>query len=286
MEDLKVFTTVDSLQDWIKLNGGGRKVSFVPTMGALHHGHAALIRKAFSFSDLVVVSIFVNPTQFNNKEDLKNYPRTLPNDLECLKAVGDVVVFAPSVAEMYPEGFKEIELNLGQLEETMEGKFRPGHFNGVVNVVKRLFDIVKPDYALFGLKDYQQLAVIKFMVKELNLPIEIVAFETIRENSGLASSSRNGNLSETEKIQAEIIYQTMLKAKALAMDHSPKDVKEKAVEFFNNGILKLEYLSIVDPKTLVELDEWVEGARLCIAAYCGNVRLIDNIELMEKVTVS
>jgi pantoate--beta-alanine ligase len=286
MEDLKVFTTVDSLQEWLSLIDENDKVSLVPTMGALHHGHIELVNQAFTMSNIVVVSIFVNPIQFNKKEDLINYPRTFENDLKLIKEAGDVIVFAPSDSDMYPSDFKEVDLDLGILEEVMEGEFRPGHFKGVMNVVKRLFDIVHPDYALFGLKDYQQLAVIEFMTNSLNLPVNVVPCETVREESGLASSSRNKRLSDSEMKAAEIIIETMKYAKKMAGQYSPKEVTELAKKYFSKGNLELEYLNIVDPQTLLVLNDWVPGSRICMSAYCSGVRLIDNIELLEKELVS
>lgn len=279
MKDFSVFLTVDSLQERLHSLTKNTTVGFVPTMGALHHGHISLVKKAMSMCDLVVVSIFVNPSQFNNLEDLKNYPRTLDSDVELIKKAGNVLIFTPSVAEVYPVGFEEIDLDLGNLEEVMEGKFRPGHFKGVVNVVKRFFDIVQPDYSFFGLKDFQQLAVIQYMVKELSIPVEIVPCETVRENSGLASSSRNLRLSAEAVVEAEIIFRTMEYAKTLVPEKLPEEVRHLATEYISNSPLRLEYLEIVDPETLQSLTEWTEGARICIAAYCGDVRLIDNSTL-------
>ncbi|MGB0915053.1 MAG: pantoate--beta-alanine ligase [Crocinitomicaceae bacterium] len=283
MEDLNVFTTVESLRERLKKNGESSSVALVPTMGALHHGHLELVKKGLSVANEVVVSIFVNPTQFNKKEDLVNYPRTLEEDLKLLKTVGDIIVFAPTVEEVYPEDYKEVDLELGDLEVVMEGEFRPGHFKGVVNVCKRLIEIVEPEFSLFGLKDFQQLAVINFMVKSFNLNTEIVPCEIVREPSGLASSSRNKRLSEQELEDAVIINQMMILLQSLAKRFSPAKSKEIAIEFFNTGELELEYLNIVDPVTLLEIDEWVPGARSCLAAYCGKVRLIDNMEIVPSL---
>jgi len=282
MEDLNVFTTVESLRKRLNENDGKSSVALVPTMGALHHGHLELVKKAMLLANEVVVSIFVNPTQFNKKEDLDNYPRTLENDVRLLKTVGNIIVFAPPVSEVYPEDYEAVTLDLGDLEHVMEGEFRPGHFNGVVNVCKRLIEIVDPEYSLFGLKDFQQLAVINFMVKSFNLGTKIVPCEIVRETSGLASSSRNQRLSEQEKEDAIIIHEMMVLLKALAKRFSPKEAKKIALEFFNRGELKLEYLNIVHPDTLLEIDQWVPGARSCLAAYCGEVRLIDNMELIDS----
>ena len=286
MEDYKVFSTVKSLQERLHSLGKETQVSFVATMGALHHGHLELVKKAFTLDDTVVVSIFVNPTQFNKKEDLENYPRLLDEDLKLLKTVGDVIVFAPTVDEVYPKDYVDIDLNLGKLEHVMEGEFRPGHFKGVVNVVKRFFDIINPTYALFGLKDFQQLAVIEFMVEHFKLSVQVVGCETVREPSGLASSSRNFRLSEQEKVEAEIIYKTMEYARSLVAEKEPTEVQKMALEFFSKSPLEIEYLEIVDPKSLDSIPNWVPGARICIATMCGKVRLIDNSELIENSFIS
>ena len=280
MEKLNVCTTLESLRKRLKENGEESSVALVPTMGALHHGHLELVKKAMSMANEVVVSIFVNPTQFNKKEDLDNYPRTLENDVRLLKTVGNIIVFAPTVNEVYPEYYSDINLELGDLEYVMEGKYRPGHFSGVVNVVKRLIEMVKPEYSLFGLKDFQQLTVINFMVKFYNMDTQVVPCEIVREPSGLASSSRNKRLSLQDKEDAVIIHETMILLVMMAKTFSPSEAKKKAIEFFNKGTLVLEYLNIVHPETLMEIDSWVPGARSCLAAYCNNVRLIDNMELI------
>ena len=286
MEDLEVFSTVESLQKRLDSFGEQSKVSFVPTMGALHHGHLSLVERAFTLADVVVVSIFVNPTQFNNLTDLEKYPRSLQKDVRLLKTAGEVLVFAPTVEEVYPVDYNEIDLDLGILENVMEGKFRPNHFKGVVNVVKRFFDIIRPDSAMFGLKDFQQLSVIEFMVKELKLPVNIIPCETVREPSGLASSSRNSRLSPQEMKDAEVIYSSMEYARSLVRKLSPAETKNLTIEFFQKSPLELEYLEIVNPETLESISEWVPGARICIAAFCGKVRLIDNGELIENSFLS
>jgi len=276
MKDFRVFKTVASLREELAFSNNTAPLCFVPTMGALHHGHLNLVREAFHYSDRVVVSIFVNPTQFNNASDLANYPRTLDADLELLSSLGNVVVFAPDVKEMYPPDFHEISLELGALETVMEGAFRPGHFKGVVNVVKRLFDIVEPDFAFFGLKDYQQLAVIQHMVRTLRLPVNLVPCETTREESGLASSSRNTRLNEQEREEARVIYQTICFARAYGASHVPSETLKAARAFFEASSLSLEYLEIIDPVTLQPIEAWTPNSRICIAAWCGKVRLIDN----------
>ncbi len=281
MKDRTVFSTVESLQNRLINTGKSNDIAFVPTMGALHHGHIELVKKAFTFANQVVVSIFVNPTQFNSKEDLQNYPRTLENDLKLLEMAGDVIVFVPSVDEMYPPELPKIDVDLGELANVMEGKFRPGHFDGVMNVVHRLFEIVQPTFALFGEKDFQQLAIIRKMVDQLKLKVQIVPCETIRETSGLASSSRNQRLNSEELEDSLIIIESMRYAKSLAGTLSPEEVVKKTTEAFNKGKLELEYLEIVDPTSLQPLHEWTSGARICIAAYCNDVRLIDNMELIK-----
>ncbi len=218
---------------------------------------------------------------YNNSSDLEHYPRTLEQDLLLLEKEKCDIVFTPSNEEIYPNNFDEISLNLGQLAEIMEGKFRPGHFEGVVNVVYRLFDIVKPNKAFFGLKDFQQVAVIKYMVKELNLPVEIIPCPTLREDGGLAMSSRNLRLSEQDKANALILFKTLDFAKSLTKQgRSPREVQKEAITFFKTSNLELEYFEIVDPLTLTSLEtEWVNNSTACIVAYCNDVRLIDNLEL-------
>ncbi len=258
----------------------GKSIGFVPSMGALHPGHISLVHKAKKVCDIVLVSIYVNPTQFNNPDDLLKYPRTLESDLELLSKSECDIVFAPSNDEIYPADLTKITLDLGTLNGVMEDALRPGHFNGVVNVVYRLFDIVKPSKAFFGLKDFQQVAVIKYMTNHFNLPIEIIPCPTIRESSGLAMSSRNLRLDNHQKEAALIIFKTLNLAKELAQNLTPNEVKAKTIEFFKSGELLIEYIEIVHPLTLVSLtDKWIEGATMCIAAFCGEVRLIDNKQI-------
>lgn len=283
MGDIVVCRTVDEVQSLIsELKESGEEISFVPTMGALHHGHISLIEQAGELADHVVVSIFVNPKQFNNAEDLKKYPRTLEADLEKLKPLENVIVFVPEVEDIFPTNFHDRVIDLGTLVSGQEALFRPGHFEGVVSVVSRLFDIVKPDYAVFGEKDFQQLSIIKHMVKELDYPVHIIAAETIREESGLASSSRNARLSEAQLDDAVIIYEVLTTLKQSAYKTSVADALKMASELINNSHLKLEYLDIIDPETFNVLKDWAPGCRACIAAYCGEVRLIDNMELVPK----
>jgi pantoate--beta-alanine ligase len=257
----------------------GETIGFVPTMGALHEGHLSLVRTAFEQTDTVVVSIFVNPTQFNNPADLAHYPRMLDKDMSLLNALGNVLIFAPSTQEIYPENdhFKDIDLE--GMDAVLEGEFRPGHFKGVVHVVYNLFKIVEPDKAFFGRKDFQQVAIIQKMVEVLDLVVEIVPCETTRSESGLALSSRNLRLSNEELEAALIIFQTLQFIRSLQPHKTPKEAQQAAVDFFNKGALKLEYLAIVDSQSLKELnDEWSDEATCCIAAHCGEVRLIDNMQ--------
>lgn len=263
-----------------KHRSSGLKIGFVPTMGALHEGHLSLVKTATAHCDVVVVSIFVNPTQFNNATDLEKYPRMLESDLMLLGDQDNVLVFAPNYSEVYPEGEQFLGVDLGGLDEVMEGTFRPGHFQGVVHVVRNLFRIVEPQKAFFGLKDFQQLAIIRRMVEQLHLPVEIVSCPTHREASGLAMSSRNMLLSPTEKEQALIIPNTLFKARELRRTKSPAEVLDLSHDYFATGKLELEYMQIIDGASLQPLvDQWSDNVVMCIAAYCGPVRLIDNLEL-------
>jgi len=275
---VEIINTVEGLKQALDtLRKEGKSIGFVPTMGALHHGHMDLVSRANAECDAVVVSVFVNPTQFNNLSDLEHYPRTPEADAELLKKFGSDLAFFPSKTEIYPENWVSPRVDLEGLDQVMEGKFRPGHFKGVVEVVSRLFELVEPQKAFFGLKDFQQVAVIKKMVEQLNLPVQIIACETSRTEKGLAMSSRNSRLSESQKEEALIIYKTLSRAKEDAKHYSPEETRARAIAFFETGTLKLEYLNIVDPVTLNDLTtDWVPGATMCIACFCGEVRLIDN----------
>ena len=261
------------------VKSAGQHIGFVPTMGALHEGHKALIVRASRENDLVVISIFVNPTQFNNKEDLALYPRTLDADLELLKTIENSVVFVPDVAAIYPKKTSFKPFDLGNLDKVMEGKHRPGHFDGVVHVVHNLFEIVEPTKAYFGQKDFQQLAVIRKMNAHYGFPIEIIACETLREKSGLAMSSRNMRLSEHEKKDALLLWETLQFVKEFRGKYPPNELIKKALEYFETGNLLLEYLDIVDVESLKMVENWDSPCVCCIAAYCGKVRLIDNLLL-------
>lgn len=275
-----VVKEITELQELIeRKRTAGKTIGFVPTMGALHPGHLSLVKSAGQQTDFVVVSIFVNPTQFNDKNDLINYPRTLDQDLELLNQTACQLVFAPEVDTMYPEPDTR-QFNFGKLEQVMEGQFRPGHFNGVAQVVSKLLDMVKPDKAFFGLKDFQQLVIIKALVKQLNLPVEIVACPTMREHDGLAMSSRNQRLTSEQRENATHIRQTLLAARNKAGDMSVKDLKKWVIDTINQNIfLKTEYFEITDDENLNPISSWESPLNKvgCVAVHCGEVRLIDNI---------
>ena len=279
---MKVVTTKKELISFINdFRKKGKTIGLVPTMGALHEGHLSLVRECKKNTDITVVSIFVNPTQFNDPEDLKRYPRTPEQDISLLNTVDCDLVFLPPVEEIYPE--KDIrKFNFGYLENIMEGARRPGHFNGVGQVVSRLFDIVTPDKAFFGMKDFQQIAIIKNMVQQLNYKIDIVSCPIIREASGLALSSRNMLLDEEHKKNAPHIYATLKKARNLVAQMSVDDLKKWITDQIDsNPYLKTEYVEIVDNTTLQIIQNWNEknDRVVCVAVHAGKIRLIDNIVL-------
>ncbi len=271
--------SVTGLHEKLRSFGSSATIGFVPTMGALHEGHLSLVKQAVAETGIVVVSVFVNPTQFNDPKDLERYPRTLDADLQLLEKTGCHIVFAPGVNEIYPEPDKR-KFNFGVLETVMEGKHRPGHFNGVAQVVSKLFEIVKPNKAYFGLKDFQQLAIIKNMVAQLNLPVEVVPCAIVREKSGLAMSSRNELLSADERKNAALISETLFNAKELAAEKSVNELITWITESINkNKYLTVEYVDIVDDIQLQAVKSWDEKTVkvCCVAVFCGKVRLIDNI---------
>ena len=282
---MKLVHTIQELRAELDIQRkAGKKIGFVPTMGALHEGHASLVRRAVAENDVVVVSDFVNPTQFNDKNDLLKYPRTLEADCELLEKEGAAYVFAPSVEEVYPEPDTR-QFSYAPLDTVMEGKYRPGHFNGVCQVVSKLFMMVEPDKAYFGEKDFQQLAIIREMVKQMNFPLEIVGCPIVREADGLALSSRNARLSEEERRQALSISKTLFQSKEYAATHTVEETQK----FVEDGIaaaegLELEYFELVDGITLQKISTWDETnyAVGCITVYCGEVRLIDNIKYKEQ----
>ena len=280
---MKVFYKIVDLQNALfDDRKAGKKIGLVPTMGALHEGHASLVRMSVKDNDITVVSVFVNPTQFNDKNDLKNYPRTLDNDCKLLDECGADYVFAPSVDEMYPIPDTR-HFEYPPVSTVMEGAHRPGHFNGVCQVVSRLFYIVRPERAYFGEKDWQQIAVIKAMVNHLQLPVEIVECPIVRDTDGLARSSRNTLLSADERAIAPRIYEVLKSSIDYSKKHSLKETYDYVVSSINavDG-LEVEYYAIVDGNTLQDVNEWEDSPYIvgCITVYCGKtpIRLIDHIK--------
>lgn len=264
---------VDSKRD-------GKRVGLVPTMGALHKGHLSLVERCVRENDICVVSVFVNPTQFNDKHDLETYPRTLEADCGLLESAGCDFVFAPSVEEMYPEPDTRT-FDFGTVMQVMEGAKRPGHFNGVAQVVSKLFYIVEPDNAYFGEKDFQQIAVIRAMVKQLQIPVQINACPIVREADGLALSSRNTRLTPALRAKAPMIARTLQESKAMAATHSVREVIDYVVNTLDaDPDLEVEYYEIVDGDSLVAIQDWKDTSYAvgCVTVYCGEVRLIDNIK--------
>lgn len=279
---MKCFTTIHSLRQALEAERSlGNTIGFVPTMGALHDGHLELMRRAKRENKLLVVSIFVNPIQFNNKEDLAKYPRILETDSQLLESVDCDYLFAPSEQEMYPEPVKET-FDFGELGKVMEAAFRPGHFDGVAIVVKKLFEIVEADTAYFGEKDFQQLAVIQQLVKDLKLGVKIIPCPIVREADGLAMSSRNMRLSPEERAIAPKIHQILQKAVKLRNVLSP----EEMVQWSRQQLEKIpgfsiDYVEVADDTRLQSFRHWNEpkGAILFVALFLGQVRLIDNIRI-------
>nr|WP_315007499.1 pantoate--beta-alanine ligase [uncultured Capnocytophaga sp.] len=260
-----------------------KAVGLVPTMGALHEGHLSLIQKALSENDIVVVSIFVNPTQFNNAEDLEKYPRNLSGDIKTIERLSqEVIIFAPEISEMYESTPKAISFDFGGLDKVMEGKFREGHFQGVATIVEKLFELVKPTRAYFGEKDYQQILIIKSMLEQRKLPVTLVPCPIVREKSGLAMSSRNERLSPEGRKQAAFIYSVLQEAQKLFTTASVAEVEAFVKEQFSQKEgFDLEYFTITKSDTLEEVKEKKssESYRAFITVYVEGVRLIDNIAL-------
>ena len=275
------YTQASLIEKLNQLREKSPKTGFVPTMGALHQGHIQLLKQAKTENDNVVCSIFVNPVQFNNPTDLEHYPRTPQEDIEAVKDYCDIL-FMPSVEEMYPYPCTE-NYDFGELELVMEGHFRPKHFNGVAIIVKRLFDIVKPDIAYFGKKDFQQLVIIQKLVNDCKLNIKIQAVDTVRDEDGLAMSSRNKLLSKDARNQAPFIWQTLKNAKSLKYEMSPAEITLWIHEQFNkNKNFTLEYAQLVNSKTLQEVTHYNQAENIvaCVAVWLDNVRLIDNITIV------
>ena len=282
---MKVIHTIKDLQAELSvLKAQGKKVGLVPTMGALHAGHASLVKRSVNENEVTVVSVFVNPTQFNDKNDFVKYPRTLDADCKLLEACGATYTFAPSVEEMYPEPDTR-QFSYAPLDTVMEGAFRPGHFNGVCQIVSKLFEAVKPHRAYFGEKDFQQLAIIHEMVRQMQFDLEIVGCPIVREEDGLALSSRNARLSAEERENALKISQTLFKSRTFAATHTVSETQK----FVEDAIaaapgLRLEYFEIVDGNTLQKVGNWDQTSYAvgCITVFCGDVRLIDNIKYKES----
>ena len=281
---MKIIHTIKDLQTELsELKAQGKKVGLVPTMGALHAGHASLVKRSVNENDVTVVSVFVNPTQFNDKNDLVKYPRTLDADCKLLESCGVTFVFAPSVEEIYPEPDTR-RFSYAPLDTVMEGAFRPGHFNGVCQIVSKLFDIVKPHCAYFGEKDFQQLAIIREMVRQMKFDLEIVGCPIVREEDGLALSSRNARLSAEERENALNISQTLFKSRTFATTHSVSETQKMVEDAIAAAPgLRLEYFEIVDGNTLQKVGDWNDTSYVvgCITVFCGEVRLIDNIKYKE-----
>lgn len=268
-----------------KAREGGKSIGLVPTMGALHAGHASLVKRSVKENDVTAVSVFVNPTQFNDKNDLRNYPRTLEADCRLLESLGATYVFAPSVEEIYPVPDTR-QFSYPPTDSVMEGARRPGHFNGVCQIVSKLFYIVKPTRAYFGEKDYQQIAVVRAMVDDLKIPVEICPCPIVREESGLALSSRNTLLSESERRTAVCISQALRISVQFAKTHTVAETRDLVVGALNaTKGLEVEYFEIVNGKTLQPVGSWDDAESVvgCITVYCGKlpVRLIDNIKYKE-----
>ena len=278
-----IFTEKHALKVYLStLKAQDKTIGFVPTMGALHQGHLSLIKQAQQKNDVVIVSIFVNPTQFDNKEDLVKYPITLESDTKLLKSISCDVLFHPSVEEIYQENIVSENFDFDGLEHQMEGKFRDGHFNGVGTIVKTLFEIVEPDKAYFGQKDFQQFQIIKKMVEKHHLNLKIKGCKIFREKDGLAMSSRNTRLTKEQREIAPFIYKTLKKAKKKFTTENVEKVNEWVEnQFKKEPLLELEYFTIADEKTLETIDKKEDGKkyRAFIAVFAGEIRLIDNIQL-------
>ena len=281
---MKIVNSIKELKHYLaeeKLNN--KRIGFVPTMGALHCGHVSLVKRCAAENDVCVVSVFVNPTQFNDKNDLVTYPRTLEKDCALLEPAGCNYVFAPSEQEMYPEPDTRT-FDFGTVSAVMEGARRPGHFNGVAQVVSRLFEIVNPDNAYFGEKDFQQIAVIRAMVKQLDLPVRINDCPIVREADGLALSSRNVRLTPEQRQKAPLIARTLKESTNFVPGKSVQDVIDYVINTINaDPVMRVEYFEIVDGNTMESVRNWSETTYPvgCITVYCGEVRLIDNIKYIK-----
>lgn len=278
---MKIVNNIQELKRYLaQERQHNKQIGFVPTMGALHNGHLSLVKRCVEENDVCVVSIFVNPTQFNDKNDLATYPRTLDKDSALLEPAGCDYIFAPTEAEMYPEPDTRT-FDFGTVSAVMEGARRPGHFNGVAQIVSKLFYAVEPDNAYFGEKDFQQIAVIRAMVKQLNIPVKINACPILRENDGLALSSRNVRLTPEQRQKAPLIARTLKESTNFATGKSVQEVVDYVVNTINTDpVMHVEYYEIVDGITMESIKDWSDADYVvgCITVYCGEVRLIDNVE--------
>ena len=280
---MQLIKSIAELEQYIaNLRNENKTIGFVPTMGALHEGHLQLVRRAVAENDVAIVSVFVNPTQFNDKNDLAKYPRTLEADAALLESVGCMAVFAPEANEFYTEEEMNstFQFDFAGLDEVMEGKFRPGHFNGVVQVVSKLFRLVKPTRSYFGEKDFQQLAIIRHMVRTMDFDVEIVGCPIVREESGLARSSRNMLLSEAERAVAANIHAVLKESTSFYSMTTVQELHDATIAAINRHEgLEVEYYDIVNGDTLQSIEKWEDADYVvgCITVYCGSVRLIDNI---------
>ena len=279
---MKLIKNIAELEQYVSaLKAENKKIGFVPTMGALHEGHLQLVRRAVAENDVAVVSVFVNPTQFNDKNDLKNYPRTPEADCAILEAAGADIVFMPSVEDIYPEPDTR-QFDFGLIDKVMEGATRPGHFNGVAQVVSRLFALVNPRRAYFGEKDFQQIAVIKAMVEQLNIDIDIVECAIVRGEDGLALSSRNELLTPEHRQAAPHIYATIKQCAEKMATMTPAELTAWVEGEINaNPLLKVIYFEAVDARTMQKVNAWSDAERIqgCCAVQAGQIRLIDNIKI-------
>lgn len=278
---MKIVNNIKDLKGYLaEEKQNNKQIGFVPTMGALHEGHLSLVKRCVEENDVCVVSIFVNPTQFNDKHDLETYPRTLDKDYALLEPTGCKYVFVPSVEEMYPEPDTRT-FDFGTVSAVMEGARRPGHFNGVAQIVSKLFYAVEPDNAYFGEKDFQQIAVIRAMVNQLNIPVKINACPILREADGLALSSRNVRLTPEQRQKAPLIARTLKESTNFAPEKSVQEVIDYVVNTINaDPVMRVEYYEIVDGNTMESIQSWSDTTYPvgCITVYCGEVRLIDNIK--------
>ena len=278
---MRLFSTKNTLQLFLQSIRKEKKIGFVPTMGALHQGHLSLLKKSIIDNNITVLSIFVNPTRFNNLDDLAKYPRTLENDLKLVSEIAsEIIVYAPTIEDIYEGNASAESHNFDGLEFQMEGKHRPGHFDGVGTIVKKLVEIVSPQNAYFGEKDFQQLLIVKKLVEKHNLNTIIIGCPIYRESNGLAMSSRNERLSKQAREEAAIIYQTLVKAKLYFQTHSVKETVELVENIFkSNPSFTLEYFTIADEQTLLSIDEKISSQKYrgFIAVYIENIRLIDNL---------